>query len=79
MFMQRAKIVEGKPYDWDSGAEAMRNVVSADGQINYKAAMCADPGVTKCPKCETYYWAEGVKLQCLKCDEIFSTYGKTAK
>lgn len=74
--MRRAIILEGKPFDWKEGEEALSNAVSADGQVNWRAAMCADPGVTKCPHCQEYYWAEGTKLKCLDCLMEFDTYKK---
>ena len=74
--MKRAIILEGRPFDWDEGAEAMKHVVNADGTINHRAAMCADPGVTKCPKCSEYFWAEGVKLRCSECGNEFYTHKK---
>ena len=72
--MERAKILEGMPFDWEEGRDAMTNAVRSDGSVNWRAAMYADPGVTKCPGCETYYWAEGTRLECLKCGTQFQTY-----
>ncbi len=69
--MKRAKILEGQPFDWDSGAEAMKHVVNQDGTVNYRAAMYADPGVMQCPHCNEYHWREGVRVECPDCGKEY--------
>jgi hypothetical protein len=71
--MKSAKIIEGQPFDWKRGAEAMDHIANDDGSINWGAAFCADPGVTSCPSCKTYFWAEGTKLECTECGTQFPT------
>lgn len=71
--MRSAKIIEGKPFDWNRGEEAMKNVVNSDGSINWGAAAVADPGVTHCPVCSTKFWAEGTRLECTVCKTHFPT------
>ena len=72
--MKSAKIIEGQPFDWERGGRAMNNVISDNGEINWGAAFCADPGVTSCPKCGEKYWAEGTKLECTICNTQFPTW-----
>lgn len=67
--MDRPIIIKGEPFDWKRGAEAMDHAVDKDGNVNWRAASCADPGVTKCPKCATYFWREGELVECNKCGE----------
>lgn len=74
--MRSAKIIKGQPFDWKEGAEIMRHVANDDGSINWGAAFRADPGVTHCPKCKAYYWAEGEELECLDCGTQFPTRPK---
>ena len=71
--MKRAKILEGLPFDWESGKRASDNVVGSDGNINWGAAFFADPGVTICPRCSTHFWAEGIRLECTECGAKFNT------
>lgn len=71
--MKHAKIIEGEPFDWKRGAEAFSNIANDDDSINWSAAFAADPGVTKCPKCKTFFWAEGTKLECTECGTQFPT------
>jgi len=56
----------------------MENVVDSSGQVNWKAAFYADPGATKCPECDTYYWREGKVLKCTECACVFDTERKSA-
>lgn len=72
--MKRAKIIEGQPFDWERGKQAMDNVVSDDNSINWGPAFAADPGVTHCPNCKTTFWAEGTTLECTECGTQFFTW-----
>lgn len=74
--MRRAILIEGQPFDWNEGAKALVNAVDANGEVNWRAAFNADPGVTKCTKCNEYYWAEGTKLKCPDCGNEFDTFTK---
>jgi len=74
--MKEVEILEGEPFDWKQGAEAMNHVQREDGSVNWRAAACADPGVIKCPKCDTYYWAEGTKVRCTECKHIWKPFEK---
>lgn len=65
--MKRPIILEGKPFDWDAGAESLKNAVSGDGEANWGAAAFADPGVMKCPGCQEYLWREGERVRCPHC------------
>jgi hypothetical protein len=74
--MESPKIIEGQPFDWKRGAEAMNNVIGPGGQVNWGAAMAADPGVTECPHCKTLYWREGFIVECLNCSTQWNTETK---
>ena len=69
--MERPIIIEGEEFDWDAGSKAMTSVINHDGEINWRAAAAADPGVTSCPNCKEYYWREGSKVKCKKCGCIW--------
>ena len=36
-----------------------------DGEVNWRAAFGADPGLSSCPACHQPYWAWGTKLKCI--------------
>lgn len=57
-------VLAGTPFDWAEGAKAAGQVVDADGEVNWRAAFNADPGVSKCPKCSTMHWWEGDRIRC---------------
>ena len=68
--MKSPKIIEGKAFDWKAGAKALDRMSEDFNQGKEPSmwdAMGADPGVTKCPKCEVYYWNEGTLVECLDC------------
>lgn len=69
--MQRPIILDGKPFDWKEGEKNMLNAVDEAGEVNWLAAMSADPGVMQCPSCLGWLWREGSKVQCPDCGEIF--------
>jgi len=62
--MERPIIHSGEPFDWDSPKP---DVVDDDGNVNWRAAMMADPGVMSCPACEAHLWAEGHEVECPHC------------
>ena len=74
--MKQVKILEGPSFDWESGKEAMDHIVDDDGNINWRAAFYADPGIMSCPKCKEKYWREGNKVECTTCGTIWSTLTK---
>ena len=51
----------------------MLNVVDEDGNVNWRAAFSADPGVIECPGCGIFLWREGTKVECPDCGEVFFT------
>lgn len=67
--IKNVKILKGEPFDWED-AEKRVNAMLASGR-EIAAAFCADPGVMTCPKCDTYFWKEGVTVQCTKCGHIY--------
>jgi hypothetical protein len=52
---------------WDECKEYVDKcggVVDEDGEVNWRAAHGADPGVCTCPNCKEYFWAWGRKHLC---------------
>lgn len=74
--MKHAKIISDESFDWEQARRAMENVQREDGSVNWRAAAGADPGATKCPECETYFWAEAELLQCTECGTTWNTKTK---
>jgi len=54
-------------FNYDNAKEAAENAVDDEGNVNWWAAMAADPGVTKCPGCDTEYFRDAEKLECPEC------------
>lgn len=71
--MKHPIIIEGSPFDWERGKRAMDAVISKSGDVNWGAAMAADPGVTKCPKCGVYFWKEAKLVKCTECGFSWNT------
>lgn len=61
--MKHARIISGAYQDCFN-KEAQENVIDADGEVNWRAAMWADPGVKSCPTCKTHYWNEAEVMEC---------------
>ena len=59
-----AVLLDGERFDWQEGAKAAAACVREDGEVDWRAAYSADPGVTRCPKCGTYHWREGTRRRC---------------
>lgn len=74
--MKHAKLLSKQNFDWEAGKRAMENLSNEDGEINWGAAFAADPGVTSCPNCGTYFWDEAEELQCTECDTKFNSHSK---
>ena len=70
--MQRPIILEGEPFDWLEGQKNLIGAVDENGEVNWLAAMSADPGCMKCPKCQEWLWREGIKVECPECGMVFS-------
>jgi hypothetical protein len=62
-----------EPYAGVWNETAMDNVVDAAGEVNWKAAFYADPGVKKCPGCDEYYWDEASVMECTVCKTNFGS------
>lgn len=65
--MREPILIEGKSFDWEEAKQYQDAAVDKDGNVNYFAAAFADPGVTKCPGCEEYYWRVGTLVKCHNC------------
>lgn len=44
-----------------------------DGDVNWRAAFGADPGVCSCPACHQMYWAWGKQQRCVDCGFEYPT------
>ena len=58
------------PEEWNKCAEFVEQcggVTAPDGEVNWRAAFGADPGVCTCPACGVYYWSFGNRQRCAKC------------
>lgn len=53
--------------------EKCGGVIDDDGEVNWRAAFSADPGITSCPKCRAQHWAWGRIVQCARCAFQFPT------
>ncbi len=71
--MRTPKILTGAAFNWKEAEKYASAAVDPDGEPNWMAASFADPGVTKCPKCEAYYWMEGDTVECLDCGTQWET------
>lgn len=71
--MKRPIILEGKPFDWDEGKRYGAQAVDDDGNVNWMAAMFADPGVMACPGCGEHLWNEGMTAKCPDCEHEWRT------
>lgn len=74
--MREPKIISGNTFDWEKGKEFSDNVVNEDGNVNWYAAMGADPGCTKCPECGEFYWNMAKLVECLDCGTVWDTESK---
>ena len=73
--MPEHAIIIGKVmFDWKAGLEALGNLVDDDGEVCWRNAFSADPGVTKCPGCSKYYWKEADKLKCPTCNKEWEPF-----
>lgn len=71
--MRTPKIIKGAAFDWKDAEKYSKAAVDDKGNVNWMAAMFADPGVTVCPKCDAYYWNEGEIVECLDCGTQWET------
>ncbi len=60
----RPVILEGEHFDWEDGAAHAANAVGDDGEVNWRSASYADPGVVACPECGVFHWREGTRVRC---------------
>lgn len=44
-----------------------------DGEVNWRAAFSADPGICSCPSCHTSFWAWGSVQKCTECGFEYPT------
>jgi len=74
--MSKHANIVGVAYQDCFNEEAQKAVVDDCENVNWGAAFYADPGVSKCPGCEEYYWWESDKLQCPSCGTTWDTNTK---
>lgn len=53
--------------------EQCGGVSDRDGNVNWRAAFGADPGVCSCPACGRNHWAFGNRQRCTRCDFEYPT------
>lgn len=53
--------------------DRLGGVVDSHGDVNWRAAFSADPGITTCPVCHVQHWAWGRVVQCARCAFQFPT------
>lgn len=61
---------------WDeckSYVEKCGGLTDEDGEVNWRAAFGADPGICSCPACHQKYWAWGTKQRCRQCGFEYPT------
>ena len=71
--MKSPIILDGPAFDWEEGKRCSDQVVDEDGEVNWYAAMGADPGVMACPGCGLYLWQEGDRVRCPDCGHEWVT------
>lgn len=70
--MKHARLVSGEYANaWNE--QAMDNVVNDAGEVNWRAAFFADPGVKKCPGCGEFFWDEASVMECTSCKTQFGS------
>ena len=69
--MKRPIILSGNPFDWEQGQKAMLNAVDDKGEVDWRNAFAADPGVMRCPGCQIWLWNEGEEVECPDCHTVF--------
>lgn len=58
---------------WKGCNEAAANLTHPDGEVNWRNAFAADPGVCSCPACDEYYWNLGRVQKCAECGFEYPT------
>ncbi len=56
--------------EWSRCSEAVDacgGLTYQDGEVNWRAAFSADPGICTCPNCGINYWAFGNRQRCADC------------
>jgi len=71
---RHAKILGKESDHWDKTGKALRESVNENGEVNWANAFMADPGVTKCPVCQEYYWKEADLLECPDCETTWNPF-----
>jgi ssDNA-binding Zn-finger/Zn-ribbon topoisomerase 1 len=71
--MKSPILLEGPAFDWAEGEKHGAQAVDDDGNVNWMAAMFADPGCMKCPGCSEYLWREGYRVRCPDCGHEWVT------
>jgi hypothetical protein len=73
--MKSPIILEGTAFPWNE-PNPFGSPVDEDGQVNWRAAAFADPGVIKCPGCGEFLWNEGLRVRCPDCSAEFDTHNR---
>ncbi len=62
--MKHGTPIHGPVFDWDMAKKAAEHVVGDDGEVNWRAAFAADPGVVRCLGCGEFLWDEAPLMRC---------------
>lgn len=70
--MKRLTIIEGRRFDWQQAEREVDAEIKTHGEMTYRAAFMADPGILSCPFCDTMHWHEGTVVECAECGQRFN-------
>lgn len=59
--------------DCRQSVEQCGGLTYPDGEVNWRAAFSADPGITSCPACQAKHWSWGRVVRCARCAFEFPT------
>ena len=59
--------------EYSEYVEKCGGIQHEDGDVNWRAAFGADPGVCSCPACGEFYWMWGRRQRCVKCGFEYPT------
>jgi len=71
--VKRPIILDGPAFDWAEGERYSQAAVDDDSNVDWMAAMWADPGIMSCPGCSVHLWAEGHTAKCPECGHEWRT------
>lgn len=78
MDVNEAIVVDPPGFDVKAGwawchEQSKDGCVYPDGEVNWRAAFSADPGIVSCPVCQQMHWAWGRRQRCTVCEFEYPT------